>query len=170
MSPYIVTAIEIVTTLGTSDQRKAILRGWLSHRAALRKIGFDRGFQWLDGSFVEIKEPKDLDVVTFLYRPTVIVENPSDWYAFLMTNIGLLGRDQVKSKYKLDFFGIDLNSSAEVLVSSTRYFLGLFSHRRGDDIWKGMLQVRLEDVADDYAALSALGPDPDAKAVGGETQ
>jgi hypothetical protein len=42
----------------------------------------------------------------------------------------------------------------------TRYWFGLFSHRRSDGIWKGMLQVRLEDVADDAAAIAALGPDP----------
>ena len=37
------------------------------YRAALRAVGFDRGFQWLDGSFVEDRVPKDLDVVSFTY-------------------------------------------------------------------------------------------------------
>jgi hypothetical protein len=69
MSPYVMTAIEVAATFATTDERKAILRGWLRHRAALRAVGFDRGFQWLDGSFVENKNPRDLDVVTFLYRP-----------------------------------------------------------------------------------------------------
>ena len=46
---------------------KTILRGWLLHRAALRAVGFDRGFQWLDGRFVEDKVLKDLDVVSFTY-------------------------------------------------------------------------------------------------------
>lgn len=55
MSPYNVTVLEISTTLGLTDDRKAIIRGWLEHRAALRAIGFVRGFQWLDGSFVEQK-------------------------------------------------------------------------------------------------------------------
>ena len=49
LSPYVVTALEVVTSLGTSEVRKTILRGWLLHRAALRAVGFDRGFQWLDG-------------------------------------------------------------------------------------------------------------------------
>lgn len=73
LSPYTVTAIEVVTTLGFTDEHRAILLGWLRHRAALRAIGFDRGFQWLDGSFVEQKEPRDLDVVAFLYRPQVFI-------------------------------------------------------------------------------------------------
>lgn len=57
MSPYAVTAIEVITTLGGSDEREAILRGWLRHREALRASGFVRGFQWLDGSFVEDTPP-----------------------------------------------------------------------------------------------------------------
>jgi hypothetical protein len=60
MSPYSVTAFEAVTILGSSDQRKSILRGWLKHREAMRQIGFNRGFQGLDGSFVETKIPQDL--------------------------------------------------------------------------------------------------------------
>jgi hypothetical protein len=67
LSPYVVTALEVVTSLGTSEARKTILRGWLLHRAALRAVGLDRGFQWLDGSFVEDKVLKDLDVVSFTY-------------------------------------------------------------------------------------------------------
>jgi hypothetical protein len=42
----------------------------------------------------------------------------------------------------------------------SRYLLGLFSHRRVDGLWKGMLQVRLENVADDLAATAALAPAP----------
>lgn len=155
LSPYEVTATEIVTTLASTVTRRAILRGWLGHRAALRAIGFDRGFQWLDGSFVEDKEPRDLDIITFFYRPPGIHEGKT--LARLMQgNIGLFGRAQVKTTYSLDFFPVDLNGTPEALVSLTRYWLGLFSHRRQDSLWKGMLQVRLEDEADDAAALALL--------------
>jgi hypothetical protein len=159
MSPYVATALEVVATLGASSGRKDILTGWLRHRAALRAIGFERGFQWLDGSFVETKEPRDLDVVSFLYRPPGIVD-PSQLLAVMRANGHLFVRSLVKAEFRLDAFPIDLDGSAEALVSSARYFLGLFSHRRGDDLWKGMLQVRLEDAADDAAALTALGVDP----------
>ena len=69
----------------------------------------------------------------------------NDLARLLHANLNLFGRAQVKAAYKLDFFPIDLDGSAEALVNLTRYWLGLFSHRRGDDLWKGMLQVRLED-------------------------
>jgi hypothetical protein len=145
MTPYAVSALEVVATLGLT----------------LRGVGFDRGFQWLDGSFVESKDPKDLDVVSFLYRPAGIHDR-NDLARHLHANINIFGRAQVKAAFHLDAFPIDLDGSAEAVVSLTRYWLGLFSHRRGDDLWKGMLQVRLEDVADDTAALAALGPEPAA--------
>jgi hypothetical protein len=155
MSPYEVSATEVVTTFGTSAERQKILRGWLEHRAALRALGFDKGFQWLDGSFVEKKDPKDLDVVLFSYRPAG-VSNANLLAQLLRGNLNVFGRAQVKSSYHLDFFAIDLNSSIEVVVGTSRYFLGLFSHRRLDEVWKGMLQVRLEDDKDDAAAMAVL--------------
>jgi hypothetical protein len=159
MTPYAVSALEVVATLGLTDRRKTILRGWLRHRNALRSVGFGRGFQWLDGSFVENKDPRDLDVVSFIYRPPGI-HGAVDLANHLRANMNIFGRAHAKAAFHLDAFFIDLNGSAEAVVSLTRYWLGLFSHRRGDDLWKGMLQVRLEDVADDTAALAALGPEP----------
>ena len=157
LSPYAVSATEVVTTFATSATRRTILKGWLDHRAALRAIGFDRGFQWLDGSFVEDKNPKDLDLISFFYRPLGIHDG-NTLVRLMQANIGLFGRSQVRSTYSLDFFPIDLNGTPETLVSLTRYWLGLFSHRRQDGLWKGMLQVRLEDEADDTAALALLTP------------
>ncbi len=170
MSPYAVTALEVVSTLGDTDKRKEILLGWLDHRAALRKLGFTNGFQWLDGSFVEKKDPNDLDVVSFTIRPTT-AKTDNDIAILLRGNPELFARAQVKAKFKLDAFFIDLDGSPEGMVSATRYFLGLFSHRRGDDLWKGMLQVRLENEADDKAALAVLTPPPAAASVpaGGAT-
>lgn len=165
MSPYAATALEVVATLGLSADRKSILQGWLHHRAALRAIGFERGFQWLDGSFVESKDPRDLDVVSFLYRPPGIVD-PGQLLTVMRANGNLFVRNLVKAEFRLDAFPVDLDGSPEALVSSARYFLGLFSHRRGDNMWKGMLQVRLEDVADDEAALTALGTDSGDKEEG----
>lgn len=159
MSPYVATALEVVAALGVTDVRRSILRGWLRHRAALRAVGFERGFQWLDGSFVESKDPKDLDVVSFLYRP-LGVRDPGQLLQVMRANGNLFVRNIVKAEFSLDFFPIDLDGSPEALVSSSRYFLGLFSHRRGDDVWKGMLQIRMEDVTDDKAALMALGLEP----------
>lgn len=155
LSPYVVTAVEVAATLGRTNERREILRKWLQHRAALRAIGFDRGFQWLDGSFVEQKEPRDLDVVTFVNRPPGI-QDATTLFGLMRANLNLFGRTQVKAAFSLDFFAVDLDGSPEALVNLTRYWLGLFSHRRGDDLWKGMLQVRMEDEDDDTAALATL--------------
>jgi hypothetical protein len=160
MAPYVTSALEVATTLGVTEGRKRILRGWLLHRTALRQIGFDRGFQWLDGSFVESKEPRDLDVVSFLYRPRGM-QGLSNFTNHIQTNSALLfDRPRIKAEFHVDFLPVDLEGSPEGIVNQTRYWVGLFSHRRGDDLWKGMLQTRLEDVADDAAAAAALGPEP----------
>jgi hypothetical protein len=159
MTPYVVTAVEVVSTLGTSPKRRTILSRWLNHRAALRGLGFQRGFQWLDGSFVEEKEPNDLDIVTFIFRPAT-VQGHADLGALMGANAQLFDRPQVKTHYMLDAFFIDLDASSENIVNVSRYWLGLFSHRRVDGLWKGMLQVRLENVADDLAAAASLAPAP----------
>jgi hypothetical protein len=132
----------------------------------LRRIGFDRRFQWLDGSFVESKLPRDLDVFTFLSRP-IGYRDTTLLKQLVMTNLTLFDRSQLKASFRLDFFAVDLDGSAETLVNMSRYFFGLFSHRRGDDLWKGMLQVRLENIADDAAAFAVVGPDPTAASAAG---
>ena len=156
MTPYAATALEVAATFGGTPRRQALLRGWLAHRAAMRATGFGYGFQWLDGSFVEAKQPQDLDVVTFLYRPPG-VSTAAALSAVLHANPDLFQSPRVRKKYGLDLFPIDLDGSPEGIVASSRYFLGLFSHRRGDNIWKGMIEVRLDDAGEDDAALAALG-------------
>ena len=156
MSPYFATALEVVTHFGGTPSRQSILQGWLNHRAGLRSVGFDRGFQWLDGSFVENKNPNDLDVVTYLNRPQGIL-NAQSLLSLRQANLHLFERSAVRANFRLDFFSFDLDGSPEALVQISSYFIGLFSHRRGDQRWKGMLQVRLEDPSDDQAALAALG-------------
>ena len=159
MSPYVATALEVANTFGRTSKRRSILRGWLDHRAAMRGAGFRRGFQWLDGSFVEDKVPSDLDVVTFLYRPPGVGDRDA-LATVIHAHSGIFQRTIVRQRYCLDHFPVDLNGSPEGIVATSRYFLGLFSHRREDSLWKGMIQVRLEDRDDDVAAIAALGPNP----------
>ena len=159
MSPYVATALEVASGFGGTAGRRTILRGWLGHRAAMRAAGFDRGFQWLDGSFVEDKEPRDLDLVTFLYRPRK-VHDPVALTAVISANPDLFLRPRVRQRYSLDSFPIDLDGSPEGIVATSCYFLGLFSHRRADNRWKGTIQVRIEDPNDDTAALGALDSSP----------
>lgn len=159
LSPYEVSALEVVDTFGTTDNRRDILRRWLSHRNQLRRANIVRGFQWLDGSFLENKEPNDLDTVSFIYRPAYAIEL-KDWKDFLVSNGAMFNRHQLKQHFRLDALFIDLNGDPEVIVDVSRYYMGLFSHRRGDDLWKGMLKVRLESATDDADAVALLGTGP----------
>ncbi|WP_411962174.1 DUF6932 family protein [Mesorhizobium sp. CA4] len=163
LSPYEVSSVEVVTTFGTTDNRRDILRKWLDHRGQLRAAGIVQGFQWLDGSFLEAKEPNDLDTVSFIYRPLHALQL-ANWTRFLAAHQHLIHRGQVKMNFRLDALFVELNGHPETIVEAGRYYMGLFSHRRGDDLWKGMLKVRLENAADDTDAVAILGPAP---AVGG---
>lgn len=160
MSPYRASAVEVVQMLSFSEGRKSILRGWLLHRKMLRAIGFESGFQWLDGSFVEKdKEPGDIDVMTFLRRPPHAQEL-SALEVFWEANLPVLDIAQVKRDFSVHFFPMDLDGDGEVLVDLVRYHLSLFSHRRDDLVWKGMIQVPVDSADDDEVALKLLGLDP----------
>jgi hypothetical protein len=162
MSPYDVDAMEVVIRFGTSVGRRRILNGWLDHRSALRGIGITNGFQWLDGSFLEEKEPKDLDIVCFFYLPDN-VKTEEEQLSLWKENLALFERSAVKSAYFLDAFILDLKGSPEALVSLSRYYLQLFSHQRETFLWKGMIQVPLEDANDAGAREQLLVPLPPAE-------
>ena len=158
MSPYKVGVPEVVSRFSTSPERKAILAGWLQHRQAIRAIGLRRGFQWLDGSFMEDRgvPPGDIDVVTFFHRPTDHRTNTL-FHPFWNTHYhALFDRNTVRVAYHVDLFPVDLNGSPEAIVSISRYLLQLFSHQRVTGVWKGMLEVRLEDNAEDASLLAGL--------------
>jgi len=160
MSPYPGTVFDVLDAISFSERRKSILRGWLLHRKALRAIGFVRGFQWIDGSFVERdREPNDIDTLTFLRRPDCARSLP-ELRLLWNQNLRVLGRPQVKATFHVDSFSLDLDGDAEILVDMTRYYFGLFSHRREDLVWKGMLQVTLDSARSDDQCLQLLGTDP----------
>lgn len=156
MSPYQATCLEVVRSLGTTPHRLGILGRWLDHRSHLRAIGITEGFQWLDGSFVEDKVPNDLDLVTFVELSPAIA---SQGLAFFMANNHLIDRGIVKAAFSLDLFWVDLRTKPQAIVTLSRYFFGLFSHRRGDNLWKGMLEVNLND-ATEGAAVTYLANVP----------
>ena len=156
MSPHMATAAEVVDRFATTDGRRGILFGWLEHRAAMRAIGIDRGFQWLDGSFLEAKEPNDLDLVTFVHPPGAPRPGPAIWRDLLRGNPHVFERSTVKARFKLDSFFVQMDGTPETLVSMSRYWLQLFSHQRRTLLWKGMLQVPLADASGDAAAHARL--------------
>lgn len=158
MSPYPTSMVEVVSRFCTTPERKNILSGLLNYRADLIASGISAGFQWLDGSFmenIEVSEsrpPRDIDVVTFFHRP---VADLAQWQAWFQTHGYLFNRNQTKHTYMCDAFGVDFNLTPEHVVERTRYWFGLFSHKRQSGLWKGMVQVPL-DSANDVNALALL--------------
>lgn len=157
-SPYQCSSVEVVTQFATSVERCKLLLQWLHYRADLRQLGFSRGFQWIDGSFSENVEaheqrpPSDVDVVTFAHPP--MGKTKQEINAILVANSSLFMRDQVKQRYGCDAYLVPLDTSAESLVKRTAYYFQLFSHRRSDHVWKGLLQIPLE--SDDDKAMALL--------------
>src|SRR5262249_37156534 len=149
LSPYACTIAELSARFATTAKRKEIFDGFLNLRAELFTLGI-QGFQWLGGSFVEGIEaqerraPADLRGITFVANPA----NPVDLGAKLVTKPELLLRAHVKGAYFIDHFWLPLGSKPVLLVDQTRYWYGLFSHRR-DRVWKGMLVVELVEKSDD---------------------
>jgi len=153
LSPYPVTVAEVCRRFSFSQERRTILDGWLRLRQGLRILGYVHGFQWLDGSFMEDVEthadraPGDIDVVSFL--------SSSELQASQMdaTLLGVLSnRTATKGHFHVDHFIVPLNAPGIAIVEQTRYWCGLFSHRRLDNIWKGMLKVEICSQAEDDSA------------------
>ncbi|MGB2831502.1 MAG: hypothetical protein WBC07_01015 [Methylotenera sp.] len=153
MAPYRSTITEFVYRYAQSPERITVLKGLLEYRRKLREAGITQGFQWLDGSFVENVElnlgrpPADIDLVTFAVRPTA---NANDWKNLVSNNRELFLPEECKTKYYCDAYFVDLNVHPIHLVSSTRYWFGLFSHQRESYLWKGMIEIPIQ-CADDEA-------------------
>jgi hypothetical protein len=151
-SPYLVSLDDFVLRFGTSSERLNILDGILSFRSALHEAGIVRGFQWLDGSFLENIEslesrpPRDIDVVTFYYLPLNHTQ-----VTLLSSNPQLFDRDLIKTSYHVDAYFIDLMGNIpEELISNSAYWYSVWSHRR-NSIWKGYLQIDLSQTDDHIA-------------------
>lgn len=159
MCPYETTLVRIASTLCKSNERKEIFRNFLRYRESLAGIGYVNGFQWLSGSFMEDVEtlekrpPNDIDVVTFAPRPVA----PADWAAFFNANLALLHPAQVKAAFKCDSYFVDLSLAPTFVVERTRYWFGLYSHRR-TGLWKGLVQIPLQITQDDVDASKLVGP------------
>lgn len=162
LSPYPCTTAEICGSFATSPARKEILEGFLRLRSELLTAGI-QGFQWVDGSFVEDvetqegRDPSDIDVVTFVSHPN----DEISLSAVLQPRPHWTDRTESKRLFRVDHFLLPLCSAPERIVDLTRYWYGLFSHRRDPDrTWKGMLRVELTPIADDASAWTALRSNP----------
>jgi hypothetical protein len=132
-SPYHVTLEELVRTLGFSSERQQMIQGLVQYRAFLRSFNLRRGFQWVDGSFVERKAPHDIDTLTFFYA-----NECGD-----LSRLWGIGSDQLKATFHCDGYYVALDEDPEALVELIGYWTNLFSHRRDTFEWKGMLRLDL---------------------------
>jgi hypothetical protein len=119
----------------------------------LHALGFRDGFQWLDGSFCEQlrrREPSDLDVATFFVPPPAV-----DLGAIAERHPHLFLPALSKERYLCDAYFVALHVGGLAEPRTVSYWYSLFSHRRHDLTWKGILEVPLDPV-DDAAAAEAL--------------
>ena len=163
-SPYQATMVDVVTRFALSPPRIEILSGLLRFRALLRQVGVTQGFQWLNGSFMEERSPRDIDVVTFhaVGASNVAGLPQTDFDAA----VALAGdHHRVKASMKCDAYFIYLEWPRPYLVRQVAYWLSLFSHTRAPVRWKGLVQVDLgapDDAADSLLRSQAqrLGVSP----------
>lgn len=122
-SPYPTSLANFADRFIINTQRARIFVGYLKHRKGLLDIGM-RGYQWLDGGFVEYKtDPSDIDVVTF-YSPLkkelqIAQQNPH-----------LFNHKSVKKVYETDAFFVPMTDDYEC-VRGIVYWYSIFSHKRG---------------------------------------
>lgn len=152
-SPFPVSLIDVVMRFSTTPERKAILKGFLSYRAELHRLGLADGFQWIDGSFLEDVEtiehraPRDVDVVSFFCTPADLNVSNEDTRLF----------DQAvaKDRFKIDAYFVELDQiTPRELALWSAYWYSMWSHRR-TQAWKGFLQIELAPT-EDAAALAWL--------------
>lgn len=148
VSPYNTSLISFAQRFGNNAHRQKLLRGFLKYRIALKEAGITEGFQWVDGSFTEDIEnfskryPNDIDLVTFV-RPPAAEEGDVAWREFVDANPLLFNPVELKQEFHCDAYLVSLIQQPEHLVAASRYWFGLFSHRRDTSIWKGMLEISL---------------------------
>ena len=162
-SPYAVSLTAFVEAFATSVARATILQGYLRYRAELHTAGLVKGFQWLDGSFLEnievneMRDPGDIDVVTFYEMPaaqsqaSLRANYPGLFPVNGVEHEALKKRLCVDAYYQqLDGNKPTLTAAASRLVNWSAYWYSMWSHRR-DLSWKGFMQVDLSGAEDAQA-------------------
>ena len=155
-SPYECEILELCQRFGTSVTRRTILKGFIQFRLVCIAQGI-KGFQWIDGSFVEnievieMRDPHDIDVITFFEVKDATEESR------IVTAFPEFANSKLsKFNYCVDHYPVLYNVNPMITIASTKYWTMLFSHsRRG--VWKGMIQLPLYDTDDkDREALDYL--------------
>lgn len=151
-SPYPTNLETFVDRFATTQARSALLKGFLTYRNHLHKIGLTEGLQWVGGSFVENCEvirsrpPGDIDVVTFL-RP---LDDEQEWNDLIKNNNDLLmNAGHTKKNFQCDAYTSEINDE---MLEDIAYYLTMFSHQRDTEVWKGIIQLDLNDPTEGQAA------------------
>ncbi|WP_431303016.1 DUF6932 family protein [Sediminicoccus sp. BL-A-41-H5] len=164
-SPYVSTMSELGASLGTTPERRHLLRNLIAYRALIASDGYTSGFQFIDGSFVENIEalagrpPGDIDVFSLLDAPTKYLTNSVSWqtHGLPFWQHEIANRNHNKARFSLDTYALLFQELQPMgLIQATIYWYSLFSHQRNTFAWKGFATIPL-DPAGDQVALAALG-------------
>lgn len=155
-SPYPALPLDFCLRFGKTPERRRILRGLIELRAELRAVGLANGFQWVDGSFAEDCEgargrpPADVDVVTF-----VPLGNRTRQLQLIGSHRFLFSPQEAKSRFLVDHYLVATDQPFDATQARrVAYWYSMWSHRRGDEHWKGFVELSLsDDDADAHAWL-----------------
>lgn len=137
-TPHTTDLVVMADRLGSSPTRRKLLLSFIRYREHLRSIGIaGPTIQWVGGSFVETKpEPGDVDVVTLLFPGSPLPKDRTVWaQAF--------SGSRLKPEFGCDAYAVQVNPHSRA-VQALAYWLGLLSHRRSSEEWKGILSVPLD--------------------------
>ena len=159
-SPYIVSLRDLVEDFGHTPTRQRLLAGFLDYRAELHQAGLERGFQWINGSFLENvedneqRDPNDIDVITFFYLPGGFTEE-----TFYRDHGSLFDNDNVRMIYGIDTRAVLLDpSQMDYVIKNLIYWYSLWSHTPPPEWrWKGYIQVNLAGDGDTIARAELNG-------------
>ena len=142
-SPYQCSIMEFCKHFAMSDKRKIILKGFVQFRLKCCHIGITKGFQWIDGSFIEDimasdnREPNDIDVVSFIFGlqaiPNLIIEIKKNFREFVEPQLS-------KTNYHVDHYLVEADFNPITTIQAVKYWNQLFGHNL-KGIWKGMVEI-----------------------------
>ena len=151
-APFQVSLLDFIQRFSNTQRRQKILKGLLEYRNNLHHAGLSKGFQWINGSFVENVEanknrnPNDIDVVTFFELP------PGETEVTLNTKSPhLFDNKQIKQQFLTDSYCFPLGNDKPIsyFIKLSHYWYSMWAHQRDSFAWKGFLEIDLSREYDD---------------------
>ena len=137
VSPHEVTSVGLVRLCGKDAKRIQLMQQFFKCRQEFYKHHLTRGYQWIDGSFVEMRRtPKDIDVVTWLAMDRFECQ----------TALKNILRDPPWNEHDIDHYILFRDDP----IKKVLYWHDLWSHTK-EDIRKGYLQLDLSPEGDAQA-------------------